>query len=101
MFSPREVSENLKKSGAYIPGIRPGQNTQRYLDFVLNRLTFIGAMYMTIICLMPMVAQSAFGVPFQLGGTSLLIMVVVIMDFIAQIQAHLMTHQYSDQTLIK
>ena len=101
VFSPREVSENLKKSGAYIPGIRPGQNTQRYLDFVLNRLTFIGAMYMTIICLMPMVAQSAFGVPFQLGGTSLLIMVVVIMDFIAQIQAHLMTHQYSDQTLIK
>lgn len=101
VFSPREVSENLKKSGAYIPGIRPGQNTQRYLDFVLNRLTFIGAMYMTVICLMPMVAQSAFSVPFQLGGTSLLIMVVVIMDFIAQIQGHLMSHQYSDQTLIK
>lgn len=100
VFSPREVSENLKRSGAYVPGIRPGQNTQRYLDFVLNRLTFIGAMYMTIICLMPMVAQSAFGIPFQLGGASLLIMVVVIMDFIAQIQAHLMTHQYHDQTLI-
>lgn len=101
VFSPREVSENLKKSGAYIPGIRPGQNTQRYLDFVLNRLTFIGAMYMTVICLMPMVAQSAFSVPFQLGGTSLLIMVVVIMDFIAQIQGHLMSHQYGDQTLVK
>lgn len=100
VFSPREVSENLKKSGAYIPGIRPGQNTQRYLDFVLNRLTFIGAMYMTVICLMPMVAQSAFSVPFQLGGTSLLIMVVVIMDFIAQIQGHLMTHQYGNQTLV-
>lgn len=100
VFSPREVSENLKRSGAYVPGIRPGQNTQRYLDFVLNRLTFIGAMYMTIICLMPMVAQSAFGIPFQLGGASLLIMVVVIMDFIAQIQAHLMSHQYHDQTLI-
>lgn len=99
VFSPREVSENLKKSGAYIPGIRPGQNTQRYLDFVLNRLTFIGAMYMTIICLMPMVAQSSFGVPFQLGGASLLIMVVVVMDFISQIQAHLMTHQYQNQTL--
>lgn len=100
VFSPREVAENLKKSGAYVPGIRPGQNTQRYLDFVLNRLTFIGAMYMTVICLMPMIAQSSFGVPFQLGGSSLLIMVVVIMDFIAQIQAHLMTHQYHDQGLI-
>lgn len=101
VFSPREVAENLKRSGAYIPGIRPGQNTQRYLDFVLNRLTFIGAMYMTVICLMPMIAQSSFGVPFQLGGASLLIMVVVIMDFIAQIQAHLMTHQYHSQTLIQ
>ncbi len=101
VFSPREVAENLKRSGAYIPGIRPGQNTQRYLDFVLNRLTFIGAMYMTAICLMPMVAQSSFGVPFQLGGASLLIMVVVIMDFISQIQAHLMTHQYHNQTLIQ
>ncbi len=101
VFSPREVAENLKRSGAYIPGIRPGQNTQRYLDFVLNRLTFIGAMYMTIICLMPMIAQSSFGVPFQLGGASLLIMVVVIMDFISQIQAHLMKHQYHDQTLIR
>lgn len=101
VFSPREVSENLKRSGAYIPGIRPGQNTQRYLDFVLNRLTFIGAMYMTIVCLMPMVAQSSFGVPFQLGGASLLIMVVVIMDFISQIGAHLMKHQYHNERLIK
>lgn len=101
MFNPKEVAENLKRSGAYIPGIRPGQQTKRYLDFVLNRLTFIGAMYMTIICLMPMVAQSLFGEFFQLGGASLLIMVVVLMDFIAQIQAHLMTHQYHDQTLIK
>ena len=101
VFSPREVAENLKRSGAYIPGIRPGQQTQRYLDHVLNRLTFIGAMYITVICLMPMVVQSSFGVPFQLGGTSLLIMVVVVMDFISQIQAHLMTHQYHDQTLIQ
>lgn len=100
VFSPREVAENLKKSGAYVPGIRPGQNTQRYLDFVLNRLTFIGAMYMTVICLMPMIAQSSFGLSFQLGGASLLIMVVVVMDFISQIQAHLMTHQYHDQSLI-
>lgn len=101
MFNPKEVAENLRRSGAYIPGIRPGQQTKRYLDFVLNRLTFIGAMYMTVICLMPMVVQSSFGVPFQLGGASLLIMVVVLMDFIAQVQAHLMTHQYHDQTLIK
>lgn len=101
MFNPKEVAENLKRSGAYIPGIRPGQQTKRYLDFVLNRLTFIGAMYMTIICLMPMIIQSAFNVPIPLGGASLLIMVVVLMDFIAQLQAHLMTHQYHDQTIIK
>ena len=101
MCSPKEVAENLKRSGAYIPGIRPGQQTKRYLDFVLNRMTFIGAMYMTIICLMPMVVQSLFGVHMPLGGSSLLIMVVVLMDFIAQVQAHLTTHQYHDQTLIK
>nr|WP_283162934.1 preprotein translocase subunit SecY [Moraxella sp. Tifton1] len=101
MFNPKEVAENLKRSGAYIPGIRPGQQTKRYLDFVLNRLTFIGAMYMAIICLMPMVVQSSFGAAIPLGGTSLLIMVVVLMDFIAQIKAHLMKHQYHDQTLIK
>lgn len=101
MFNPQEVAENLKRSGAYIPGIRPGQQTKRYLDFVLNRLTFIGAMYMVIICLMPMVIQTAFNIPIPLGGASLLIMVVVLMDFIAQVQAHLMTHQYHDQTLIK
>lgn len=101
MFNPKEVAENLKRSGAYIPGIRPGQQTKRYLDFVLNRLTFIGAMYMTIICLMPMIIQSVFNVPIPLGGASLLIMVVVLMDFIAQLQAHLMIHQYHDQTIIK
>lgn len=101
MFNPKEVAENLKRSGAYIPGIRPGRQTERYLDFVLNRLTFIGAMYMTIICLMPMVIQTWFNVPIPLGGASLLIMVVVLMDFIAQLQAHLMTHQYHNQTLIK
>jgi len=101
VFSPREVAENLKRSGAYIPGIRPGLQTQRYLDHVLNRLTFIGAIYMTVICLMPMLLQSSFGIPFHLGGTSLLIMVVVVMDFISQLQAHLMTHQYHEQTLIR
>lgn len=96
MFNPNEVAENLKRSGAYIPGIRPGQQTKRYLDFVLNRLTFIGAIYMTVICVLPMTINPAFS-----SGASLLIMVVVLMDFIAQIQAHLMTHQYHDQTLIK
>ena len=101
MFNPKEVAENLKRSGAYIPGIRPGQQTKRYLDFVLNRLTFIGAMYMTIICLMPMIIQSVFNVPIPLGGASLLIMVVVLMDFIAQLQPHIMTHQYHDQKIIK
>ena len=101
VFSPRDVAENLKRSGAYIPGIRPGLQTQRYLDHVLNRLTFIGAIYMTVICLMPMLLQSSFGIPFHLGGTSLLIMVVVVMDFISQLRAHLMTHQYHDQTLIR
>lgn len=100
VFSPKEVAENLKRSGVYIPGIRPGQQTQRYLDHVLSRLTFIGAIYMTIICLMPMILQSTFGVPFHLGGTSLLIIVVVIMDFIAQIRAHLMTHQYHNYSLV-
>ena len=101
MFNPKEVAENVNTSSPYIPGIRPGQQTKRYLDFVLNRLTFIGAMYMTIICLMPMIIQSVFNVPIPLGGASLLIMVVVLMDFIAQLQAHLMTHQYHDQTIIK
>lgn len=101
VFSPKEVAENLKRSGAYVPEIRPGEQTSRYLDHILNRLTFIGAIYMTVICLMPMVLQSSFGVPFYLGGTSLLIVVVVVMDFMAQLQAHLTSHQYDNQTLMK
>lgn len=101
VFSPKEVSENLKRSGAYVPGIRPGDQTARYLDHILNRLTFIGAIYITVVCLMPMVLQSAFGVPFHLGGTSLLIVVVVVMDFMAQLQAHLTSHQYENQSLMK
>jgi preprotein translocase subunit SecY len=101
VFSPREVAENLKRSGAYVPGIRPGEQTARYLDHVLNRLTFIGAIYITIVCLLPMVLQAAFGVPFHLGGTSLLIVVVVVMDFMAQVQAHLTSHQYQNQSLMK
>ncbi len=101
VFSPKEVADNLKRSGAYVPGIRPGEQTARYLDQVLNRLTFIGAIYITVVCLMPMVLQSAFSVPFHLGGTSLLIVVVVVMDFMAQVQAHLTARQYQNQTLMK
>jgi len=100
VFSPKEVSENLKRSGAYVPGIRPGEQTARYLDHILNRLTFLGAIYITVICLMPMILQSAFGIPFYLGGPSLLIVVVVVMDFMAQLQAHLTCHQYHNQTLM-
>lgn len=94
MFNPKEVADNLKRSGAYIPGIRPGEQTAKYIDSVLTRLTLIGALYITIVCLMPMLLQVAFNVPFYLGGTSLLIVVVVVMDFMSQVQAHLMSHQY-------
>lgn len=101
VFSPKEVSENLKRSGAYVPGIRPGEQTARYLDHILNRLTFIGAVYITAICLMPMILQSSFGMTMNVGGTSLLIVVVVVMDFMAQLQSHLTSHQYDNQTLMK
>jgi len=101
VFSPKEVAENLKRSGAYVPGIRPGEQTARYLDHILNRLTFIGAIYITFICLMPMILQSAFSMTMSVGGTSLLIVVVVVMDFMAQLQAHLTSHQYDNQTLMK
>lgn len=94
MFNPKEVADNLKRSGAYIPGIRPGDQTAKYIDSVLTRLTLIGAIYITTVCLMPMLLQVAFNVPFYLGGTSLLIVVVVVMDFMSQVQAHLMSHQY-------
>ena len=94
MFNPKEVADNLKRSGAYIPGIRPGEQTAKYIDSVLSRLTLVGALYITIVCLMPMLLQVAFNVPFYLGGTSLLIVVVVVMDFMSQVQAHLMSHQY-------
>jgi preprotein translocase subunit SecY len=94
MFNPKDVAENLKKSGAYIPGIRPGDQTARYVDTVLGRLTLIGALYITAVCLLPMILQVAFKVPFHLGGTSLLIVVVVVMDFMSQVQSHMMSHQY-------
>jgi len=94
VFNSRETAENLKKSGAFIPGIRPGQQTGEYIDKVLTRLTVWGALYVTLVCLLPEVLMSRFSVPFYFGGTSLLIMVVVIMDFQAQVAAHLMSHQY-------
>jgi preprotein translocase subunit SecY len=94
VFNSRETAENLKKSGAFIPGIRPGQHTAEYIDKVLTRLTVWGALYVTLVCLLPEILISKFRVPFYFGGTSLLIIVVVIMDFMAQLQAHLMSHQY-------
>ncbi len=94
VFNSRDTAENLKKSGAFIPGIRPGQQTAEYIDKVLTRLTLWGAVYVTSVCLLPELMISSQGVPFQFGGTSLLIVVVVAMDFMSQLQAHMMSHQY-------
>lgn len=94
VFDPRETADNLKKSGAFIPGMRPGEQTAQYLDGVLTRLTLAGAMYITAVCLLPEFLILEFSVPFYFGGTSLLIIVVVTMDFMAQVQTHLMSHQY-------
>src|SRR5690606_30144779 len=94
VFNSRETADNLKKQGAFIPGIRPGQQTGEYIDKVLTRLTLWGALYVTLVCLLPEFLISRFNVPFYFGGTSLLIIVVVSMDFQAQVAAHLMSHQY-------
>ena len=94
VFNPKETADNLKKSGAFVPGIRPGEQTARYIDGVMTRLTLGGAIYITLVCLLPEFLILRFSVPFYFGGTSLLIIVVVVMDFIAQVQAHLMSHQY-------
>jgi preprotein translocase subunit SecY len=94
VFNSRETAENLKKSGAFIPGVRPGQQTERYIDGVMTRLTAVGAIYITTVCLLPEFLILYWNVPFYFGGTSLLIIVVVVMDFMAQVQAHLMSHQY-------
>ncbi len=94
VFNSRETADNLKKSGAFIPGIRPGQQTGEYIDKVLTRLTVWGAIYVASVCLLPEFLVAKFSVPFYFGGTSLMIMVVVIMDFQAQVAAHLMSHQY-------
>ena len=96
VFNPRETADNLKKSGAFIPGIRPGEQTARFIDKVMTRLTLAGALYITFICLVPQFLMTMWNVQFYFGGTSLLIIVVVIMDFMAQVQTHLMSHQYGD-----
>ncbi len=94
MFNPKDTADNLKRSGAFIPGIRPGLQTAKYIDQVMSRLTLVGAMYITAVCLLPEFMIVYWNVPFYFGGTSLLIIVVVVMDFISQIQSHLMSHQY-------
>jgi len=94
VFNPKDVAENLKRSGAFIPGIRPGEQTAKYIDLVLTRLTMFGAVYITIVCLLPNFFQMMANVPFNLGGTAMLIVVVVSMDFMSQVQSHLMSHQY-------
>jgi len=99
VFNPKETAENLKKSGAFIPGIRPGEQTAGYIDGVMSRLTLAGAAYVTAVCLLPEFMIVKWNVPFYFGGTSLLIVVVVCMDFMAQVQAHLMSHQY--ESLLK
>ena len=96
VFNPKETAENLKKSGAFVPGIRPGEQTSRYIDKVLVRLTLGGAAYLTFVCLVPEFLNIRFNVPFYFGGTSLLIVVVVTMDFMNQVQAYMMSHQYEN-----
>jgi len=98
-YNPKETADNLKKSGAFVPGIRPGEQTARYLEKILLRLTLAGAIYVTLICLLPEFLILKWNVPFYFGGTSLLIIVVVTMDFMAQVQAYVMTHQY--ESLLK
>jgi preprotein translocase subunit SecY len=94
VFNSKETADNLKRSGAFIPGIRPGRQTADYIDNVLTRLTMVGSLYLVAVCLLPDVLRVVWAVPFYFGGTSVLIVVVVIMDFIAQVQAHLISHQY-------
>ena len=99
VFNPKETAENLKKSGAFIPGIRPGDQTARYIERIMLRLTLAGAIYVTLVCLLPEFLILKWNVPFYFGGTSLLIIVVVTMDFMAQVQAYIMSHQY--ESLLK
>ena len=99
VFNPKETADNLKKSGAFVPGIRPGEQTARYIEKIILRLTMVGAIYITLVCLLPEFLIVKFKVPFYFGGTSLLIIVVVTMDFMAQVQSYIMSHQY--ESLLK
>lgn len=99
IFNPQETADNLKKSGAFIPGIRPGDQTAKFIDGVMTKLTLIGSVYVALVCLLPEFLIMAWNVPFYFGGTSLLIIVVVVMDFMAQVQAHVMSYQY--ESLLK
>ena len=99
VFNPEDTAENLRKYGGYIPGIRPGKSTADYLDFVLTRLTALGASYLAAVCILPELLISKYSVPFYFGGTSLLIVVTVSLDTVSQIQSHLLAHQY--QGLVK
>jgi preprotein translocase subunit SecY len=96
VFNPEETADNLKRNGGFIPGIRPGKNTENYLDYVLTRITVVGAVYLALICLIPEFLIARAGIPFYLGGTSLLIVVNVTVDTVTQIQSHLIAHQYGD-----
>ncbi len=96
VFSPKDTADNLKKSGAFLPGIRPGEQTAHYVEKIMLRLTMVGAVYITLVCLLPEFLVVKWNVPFYFGGTSLLILVVVTMDFMAQVQSYLMTHQYEN-----
>jgi preprotein translocase subunit SecY len=94
VFNPMETADNLRKNGAFIPGIRPGRNTAMHLDAILTRLTGIGALYLTAVCLMPEFLIAEYGIPYYFGGTSLLIVVTVTIDTVTQVQSHLLAHQY-------
>jgi preprotein translocase subunit SecY len=94
VFNPKETADNLKNHGGFIPGIRPGDRTAEYIDYVLTRITLIGALYLIFVCLLPEFLISRTGIPFYLGGTSLLIVVSVTLDTVAQIQGHLIAQQY-------
>ena len=94
VFNPDETAENLKKSGTFIPGIRPGQSTSEYLDYILTRLTVVGSAYLVFVCLLPELLKAKYALPFYLGGTSLLIVVGVTMDTVAQLHSHLLACQY-------
>ena len=99
VFNPKDTADNLKKSGAFVPGIRPGEQTGRFIENIMMRLTLVGAIYVTLVCLLPEFLIVKWSVPFYFGGTSLLIIVVVTMDFMAQVQAYIMSHQY--ESLLK